>query len=383
MKKIFYVMVFFIPFLLMGQQGGRGDGGGRGGGGRGLQGPRAPAINMERRGAGMPKNIDERPHIEIPREAYRSEERPSYSKQIPDAIQKEIEQPSRIPSFDRKELMAHPETKNPKIPQNQTKQVPERVESFLERAKKVATPAKSQAVVPQHPAVASRGVQKNLNIQHPQMNNWFSQSFFRNHGFYPPYYRQNYYWWYQPNWFLINNFFGWGWTSAYDYETAAPVIINSPPVYNYNTTEYYTTIVQPSEEAPSAPEQPEEEPPEVSTDQATDDWLPLGVFEEGRSVEDAPYGQQFIQLAVDKQGTLAGSYYNSSTDTVHPLGGKIDKETQLAAWTVTDDASSPVMSTGIYNLTQDVVPVQVHFPNGIQQSWILVRLKGPTTGVNK
>ena len=104
------------------------------------------------------------------------------------------------------------------------------------------------------------------------------------------------------------------------------------------------------------------------------DWMPLGVFSAGKTSTEAAYSDMIMQLALKKDGTISGTYYNSTTDIAKPIDGLVDKQTQQAAWTVTDMPGSPFMTTGMFNLTQEVVPVQVHFENGNMQNWVLVRL---------
>jgi hypothetical protein len=87
----------------------------------------------------------------------------------------------------------------------------------------------------------------------------------------------------------------------------------------------------------------------------------------------------YFQLAVDKQGTIAGTYYNTSTDKSLPVQGSVDKKTQRAAWTV-GDKKTTVVETGVYNLTQDEAPAVIHFGNQRQQTWLLVRLEDPEPG---
>ncbi len=62
--------------------------------------------------------------------------------------------------------------------------------------------------------------------------------------------------------------------------------------------------------------------------------MPLGVFavtQDGDSTGGDP--TMFLQLAVSKQGILAGTFQNTSTGTVKSVEGMVDKETQRAAWT--------------------------------------------------
>ncbi len=108
------------------------------------------------------------------------------------------------------------------------------------------------------------------------------------------------------------------------------------------------------------------------------EWMSLGVFALTQDATDeaAPDPTLFLQLAVNKQGIIAGTFYDSATDTAKPIEGMVDKKSQRSAWTIVD-ASWPIMEAGIANLTQDTVPVLVHFEDGRTQQWLLVRLEEP------
>ncbi len=85
-----------------------------------------------------------------------------------------------------------------------------------------------------------------------------------------------------------------------------------------------------------------------------------------------------LQLAVDKDGVIAGTYYNTSTDISRPVKGKVDKKTQRAAWTFGDGKNTDIiMETGLFNLTQDQTEALVHFGNEKTDQWLLVRLDQP------
>jgi hypothetical protein len=85
-----------------------------------------------------------------------------------------------------------------------------------------------------------------------------------------------------------------------------------------------------------------------------------------------------LQLAVDKDGVIAGTYYNTTTDIGRPVRGKVDKKTQRAAWTFSDGKNTDIiMETGIFNLTQDQTEALVHFGKEKTQKWLMVRLNQP------
>ncbi len=89
-----------------------------------------------------------------------------------------------------------------------------------------------------------------------------------------------------------------------------------------------------------------------------------------------PEPNLFIQLAVSKEGMIAGTYFNRSTNQSQEVQGAVDKKTQRTAWTVGGD-DWPVMETGISNLTEDQSPALIHFADGQTQQWLMIRLQDP------
>ncbi len=74
------------------------------------------------------------------------------------------------------------------------------------------------------------------------------------------------------------------------------------------------------------------------------DWLPLGVFAvvpQGEATEGRADGQHhnYQQLAVDRQGTIQGNFYDAISDTLQPIVGTVDRDTLTASWTVGTNGS--------------------------------------------
>lgn len=111
--------------------------------------------------------------------------------------------------------------------------------------------------------------------------------------------------------------------------------------------------------------------------QATEneDWLPLGVF----AVIAEPTQTQtdkVVQLALNKEGVIRGNLQDFLADKVMPVTGSVDKTTQRVALKI-EGNDSVVVETGLYNLTNDEVPVLVHFGADRQELRTLIRLKQP------
>ena len=114
---------------------------------------------------------------------------------------------------------------------------------------------------------------------------------------------------------------------------------------------------------------------EANNTAAEMEWLPLGVYAMTDEEDGDPV--MFVQLAVAKDSTIAGTYYNAVTEEETSVTGSVDNETQRAAFSVGDGGT--VVETGIYNLTQDETTALVHFEDGDSQTWFMARLPDPET----
>lgn len=192
---------------------------------------------------------------------------------------------------------------------------------------------------------------------HPNRHNWFNNNFWGHYHIHPPYYNYHHNWWL---WATPIGIAGWlGWNAApiyYDY-------------YIENNVNYWVPISEPayvsSYVAPAAPE---------SGQQAGDDWMPLGVFALSKDAESIAGPNIYLQLALNKNGTVSGAYYNETTDQSFELDGEVDPTTQSLTMQLADDPDAPVFETGLYNLTQPEAPVRVHFADGRTDNMLLIRL---------
>lgn len=195
-----------------------------------------------------------------------------------------------------------------------------------------------------------------------------------------PYYHNHYYagrypagYWWRPataaaltGWFINP----WPQPIYYSYGTGGDIYYDNSVVYvggePYATAdEYYD---QAEELATSVPNSTEEQTQDM-------DWLPLGVFAISNEAGESDY---VVQLAVNKQGVITGSYYYEESDQSRPIEGMVDMQSQRAAWTFADGKNTDVvMETMIYNLTEDETTVLVHFGADQTQEWTLTRMNAP------
>lgn len=124
---------------------------------------------------------------------------------------------------------------------------------------------------------------------------------------------------------------------------------------------YYNTYVE--ESAPFAPEvavAASEEP----------EWLTVGVYDllRGPGVAESA---AVMQLAVDRGGTLRGSWVDASTGAVQNLQGQIDYPTATAVWRVEGAPAVSYLAT-VADLTSERGELSVVGVEG-REAWTLVR----------
>ncbi len=173
-------------------------------------------------------------------------------------------------------------------------------------------------------------------------------------------------------WGAITGWVGYGWSDSVAYSYGDNVYYEGDSVY------YGDQAVATAEEYTQQAEEIAASAPEVAPDAA--EWMPLGVFAltpDGQA--SGPDPTLFLQLAISKEGIIAGTLNNTATGQTQTIEGMADKASQRAAWTVAGKAR-PIMETGIVNLTQDTAPALVHFADGQTQQWLMVRLEEPAAG---
>ena len=182
--------------------------------------------------------------------------------------------------------------------------------------------------------------------------------------------RYPYGWCWRPaTWATFGTWFAWTWATPMPYNYGTNVVYRDNYVY-VNEQQVATSEVFYQQAATIAAQTPEE----VNAEQT--EWLPLGVF--AIAGDDGVDTGMLVQLAVSKDGIIAGTFYNDATDEGKPIEGSVDRETQRAAWKFVDGSNNEiVMETGIYNLTQEEATALVHFGPERSETWLMVRLPEP------
>jgi hypothetical protein len=109
-----------------------------------------------------------------------------------------------------------------------------------------------------------------------------------------------------------------------------------------------------------------------AADGATEeDLMSLGVF--SLLPPDASESSTVVQLAISKEGYMAGSYYDALSDTGQPINGSMERESQRVVWSIGNNRDV-AFETGLENLTTESTPVSVHMKDGTIQRWSMVRV---------
>ncbi len=198
--------------------------------------------------------------------------------------------------------------------------------------------------------------------------NLFNDRFWGDHN-YNPYYRYagaNY--WRAATWAGAASWLGSTWSSPYYYDSGSYYPVTQDDVSA--APQYYSDV---SSNAAPAPQQQPQDPQAASSP-----WMPMGIFALTDDTPSPSDPNMYLELALNKDGTLAGSYFNSSSNQVYPVTGVVDKATQQAVWKTSSADKAPIFTTGLYNLTQTQTPVSVHYNDGTEQNWLMVRMQGPS-----
>ncbi len=101
------------------------------------------------------------------------------------------------------------------------------------------------------------------------------------------------------------------------------------------------------------------------------DWYPIGVY----SLINGPYdsGTRIFQISFDRQGNVAGTYYDMVSDTTRKISGHVHRDTQQVHWSVSTNGALD-FHTSVDQLFQPQGVVSVAMPGGEQQ-WQLVRMQ--------
>lgn len=150
----------------------------------------------------------------------------------------------------------------------------------------------------------------------------------------------------------------------------------TPVVYNYTVSDGYVyndgVQVAPVEEYETQADQIAESVP--PPDDATE-WMSVGVF--AILPEGTEEGDVTVQLAIGKNGAVAGTYYKKEGDITLSLKGAVDEKNQRVAWKVGEE-DAITMETGLDSLSKDQSKVIIYFSEGVSETWNMQRIDEET-----
>lgn len=185
--------------------------------------------------------------------------------------------------------------------------------------------------------------------------------------------RHPYYWWNWANGPRLGSWFVFGWPSPYywDYGQGEYIYCNNGAVY-VNGRWYEPAPVFYNQTAQLI----DQNPPLNADAAAKLDWLPLGVFAATPDGLNEP--EVMVQLATTKDGVIGGTAFDQKTGAAFAIQGTVDKKTQRAVWSYTNDQNKRIMmETSVYNLTQPEATGMVHYSPTDMRVVELVRLQQP------
>ena len=208
-------------------------------------------------------------------------------------------------------------------------------------------------------------------------DNWWNGKHRGNYwNFWGDYGRRNrnpYYWWSWTNGPRLGSWFVFGWPQPYYWDYGPGEYIYSDNGAIYVNGRWY----QPAPVFYDQTVQLIDQNPPLTADAAAKlDWMPLGVFAvtpDGLNEPDVT-----VQLAVTKEGQIGGTAFDTKTGAAYNIQGTVDKKTQRAVWSYTNDRNKRVMmETSVYNLTQPEATGLVHYGPTDMRVVELVRLQQP------
>jgi hypothetical protein len=212
-------------------------------------------------------------------------------------------------------------------------------------------------------------------------DNWWNNKHRGNYwnfwGNYGRRYNNPYYWWSWANgprlgsWFVFG---GWPQPYYWDYGQGEYIYADNGAIY-VNGRWY-----APAPVFYQQTEQLIDQSPTLNAESAAKlDWMPLGVFAATPDGLNEP--EITVQLATTKEGQIGGTAFNPKTGAAYNIQGTVDKKTQRAVWSYTNDQNKRIMmETSVYNLTQPEATGLVHYSPTDMRVVELVRLEQPEAG---
>ena len=149
------------------------------------------------------------------------------------------------------------------------------------------------------------------------------------------------------------------------------IVVEQPVIVEQAVTEPIQLPEGPILEPPT-PEEMQQMVAKPVQNGETEEWLPMGTF---ALLDDVTQGESdmILQLATNKSGQLRGNFVNEATGETVRIHGAVDPKSQRVAFQFDGDDQT-VLECGLWNLTQDSVPLLIHFDEERTEQKTLIRL---------
>lgn len=210
----------------------------------------------------------------------------------------------------------------------------------------------------------------------PFRGGWWGHDHHHGWGFWNDYcvrWQRPWFWWSWSTAPVLYDWCGFGWSTPYywDYGPGEYIYCNNGIVYVNGVwyepaPVFYQQTVRLVEQAPVLAQEAA----------AQVEWLPLGVF--AVTPDGLKEPSVMVQLAVTKDGVIGGTAFDEKAGKSYNIQGTVDKNTQRAVWSYTDDKNNRiVLETSVNNLTQNESTGLVHYSANDMRVVQFVRLQEP------
>lgn len=159
------------------------------------------------------------------------------------------------------------------------------------------------------------------------------------------YFSKQFSWNVAPSWSRVVVWLPWGWNIPIEYYYSE----DGRVYYSRNADEPYFISVESNENYDIDAIALANSKPYVSTNQ--NDWISLGTFGIFSDKDTSQMPQEYLSIAISKDGAVSGAYVNVNDNKPMQIIGAVDKRSQRIAWKFVDQ-DWPVMEAGLYNLTK-------------------------------
>ncbi|MDR2642296.1 MAG: hypothetical protein LBC74_05840 [Planctomycetaceae bacterium] len=260
---------------------------------------------------------------------------------------------------------------------------------------------------------------KNVRKNFHGYNNYWTADWYRRHpNSWRPVAIPERKWWHRQHWHDTWNWFDTAFFtgvflnkmlnrySYYPYYYGNNIVYNGDMVYvngvpYVSSAEYYRQALELARTADALVKAEAEKTPETiivnlpanepapSNQPIDEGWLPMGTFalltqeNENENIKNVNVNedvndtqnisQEILQIAVNKMGQVRGNFVDEKNNSIRQMIGAIDPKTQRVALRFADD-DKIVWECGLWNLTQDTLPVLIHSGETQIEQKTLIRL---------